>query len=61
MDEREKAIFHIISVFRNMQWSMDGARSGDPELWLDAHRNTARTAYNPCGQTLGIIGLGNIG
>lgn len=56
-----QAIFHIISVFRNMQWSMDGARSGDPKLWLEAHQNTAATAHNPNTQTLGIIGLGNIG
>ncbi|KAJ5656382.1 hypothetical protein N7507_008332 [Penicillium longicatenatum] len=57
----DMAIFHIISVFRNMQWSMDGARSGDPTLWLEAHQNTAFTAHNPQTQILGIIGLGNIG
>ncbi|KAJ5098447.1 hypothetical protein N7532_005448 [Penicillium argentinense] len=57
----DMAVFHIISVFRNMQWSMDGARSGDPKLWLEAHQNTAATAHNPCTQVLGIIGLGNIG
>ncbi|KAJ5713317.1 uncharacterized protein N7483_010498 [Penicillium malachiteum] len=57
----DMAIFHIISVFRNMQWSMDGARSGDPNLWLEAHQNTAATAHNPRTQILGIIGLGNIG
>ncbi|KAJ5973401.1 hypothetical protein N7481_010611 [Penicillium waksmanii] len=57
----DMAIFHIISVFRNMQWSMDGARSGDPKLWLEAHQNTAATAHNPNTQILGIIGLGNIG
>ncbi|KAJ5897874.1 hypothetical protein N7504_008162 [Penicillium tannophilum] len=57
----DMAIFHIISVFRNMQWSMDGARSGDPALWLEAHQNTAFTAHNPQTQILGIIGLGNIG
>lgn len=44
-----------------MQWSMDGARSGDPTLWLEAHQNTAFTAHNPQTQILGIIGLGNIG
>lgn len=44
-----------------MQWSMDGARSGDPKLWLEAHQNTAATAHNPRTQILGIIGLGNIG
>ena len=44
-----------------MQWSMDGARSADPELWLEAHKNTQATAHNPRTQILGIIGLGNIG
>ncbi|KAJ5122318.1 hypothetical protein N7448_003450 [Penicillium atrosanguineum] len=57
----DMAIFHIISVFRNMQWSMDGARSGDPNLFLEAHRGTQITAHNPQTQILGIIGLGNIG
>ncbi|KAJ5267040.1 hypothetical protein N7478_009848 [Penicillium angulare] len=57
----DMAIFHIISVFRNMQWSMNGARSGNPNLWLEAHQNSAATAHNPRTQILGIIGLGNIG
>ncbi|KAJ5690276.1 hypothetical protein N7462_004668 [Penicillium macrosclerotiorum] len=57
----DMAIFHIISVFRNMQWSINGARSGDAALWLEAHQNTAATAHNPQTQILGIIGLGNIG
>ncbi len=37
------------------------ARTRDPEQFLDAHRNSAATAHNPRGHTLGIIGLGNIG
>ncbi|KAL1986907.1 hypothetical protein VTN96DRAFT_5324 [Rasamsonia emersonii] len=57
----DTAIFHILAVFRNFTWSQQAARSGDPEQWLDAHRNTALTAWNPRGRALGIIGLGNIG
>ncbi|KAI9036611.1 putative D-mandelate dehydrogenase [Aspergillus affinis] len=57
----DMAIFHIISVFRNMQWSIEGALSVDPNRWRNAHENVARKAYNPSGQTLGIIGLGHVG
>ncbi|KAH8424928.1 D-mandelate dehydrogenase-like dehydrogenase [Aspergillus melleus] len=57
----DMAIFHIISVFRNMQWSIEGALSIDPNRWRDAHQNVARTAYNPSEQKLGIIGLGHVG
>ncbi|PLB47636.1 putative D-mandelate dehydrogenase [Aspergillus steynii IBT 23096] len=57
----DMAIFHIIPVFRNMQWSIEGALSIDPNRWKDAHRNAARTAYNPSGKALGIIGLGQVG
>lgn len=55
------AIYHIISVFRKMQWTSTAGRSGDPEQFMDAHRNQSETAHNPKGHTLGIIGLGNIG
>lgn len=55
------AIFHIISTFRNLAWSQLAARSLDPVRWMDAHENAAATAFNPRGQTLGIIGMGNIG
>jgi lactate dehydrogenase-like 2-hydroxyacid dehydrogenase len=55
------ALYHIISVFRNMQWTATAGRSGDPEQFMDAHRNNSETAHNPKGHTLGIIGLGNIG
>jgi lactate dehydrogenase-like 2-hydroxyacid dehydrogenase len=55
------AIYHILSVFRNLQWSNMAARSGDPVQFLDAHKNATPTAHNPRGHTLGIIGLGNIG
>lgn len=55
------ALYHIISVFRNMQWTNTAGRSGNPEMFMDAHRNNSETAHNPKGHTLGIIGLGNIG
>lgn len=55
------AIYHILSVFRNLQWSNMAARSGDPDQFLDAHKKTALSAHNPRGHTVGIIGLGNIG
>lgn len=55
------AIYHIISVFRNMQWSQLAARSLDSDKWLDAHKYATMTAHNPRGQVLGIVGLGNIG
>ncbi|OHF00793.1 alcohol dehydrogenase [Colletotrichum orchidophilum] len=57
----DMALYHIISVFRNMQWTNTAARSGDAEQFLDAHRHNSETAHNPAGHTLGIIGLGNIG
>lgn len=55
------AIYHIISVFRNMQWSNMAARSGDPDAFLDAHRNAPVGARNPAGHVLGVVGLGRIG
>jgi lactate dehydrogenase-like 2-hydroxyacid dehydrogenase len=55
------AMYHILSVFRNMQWSNLAARSGDSDQFLHAHRNAPLTAHNPSGHILGIIGLGNIG
>lgn len=57
----DMAIYHIISVFRNMQWTNMAARAGDPAAFLDAHHNAQLTAHNPAGRTLGVIGLGNIG
>ena len=57
----DMAIYHIISVFRNMQWTNMAARSGDPAVFLDAHRNGPIGGHNPAGHTLGVIGLGNIG
>lgn len=57
----DMAIYHIISVFRNMQWTNMAARTGDPEAFVDAHLHAQFTAHNPAGQTLGVVGLGNIG
>lgn len=57
----DMAIYHIISVFRNMQWSNMAARTGDPAQFLDAHRNQPVGAHNPAGHVLGVVGLGNIG
>jgi lactate dehydrogenase-like 2-hydroxyacid dehydrogenase len=57
----DMAIYHIISVFRNIQWSNMAARSGDPNEFLDAHKNAPVGAHNPANQTIGVIGLGNIG
>lgn len=55
------AIWHILSVFRNLIWSAEAAKSGDVEQFKDAHKNQQDTAYNPRGKNVGIIGLGNIG
>lgn len=57
----DMAIWHILSVFRNMNWTASAARANDPESFLDAHHNAQFTAHNPAGHTLGVIGLGNIG
>ncbi|KAL1967113.1 hypothetical protein VTN77DRAFT_3404 [Rasamsonia byssochlamydoides] len=46
----DTAIFHILAVFRNFTWSQLAARSGDPEQWLDAHRHTSLTSWNPRGR-----------
>ena len=55
------AMFHIISVFRQMTWSQLAARSGDPREFQNAHLNAPAVSHNPRGHTLGIVGLGNIG
>lgn len=57
----DMAIYHIISVFRNVQWSNMAARTGNAEEFLDAHRNVPVGAHNPAGHVLGVVGLGNIG
>ncbi|CRG86570.1 hypothetical protein PISL3812_03580 [Talaromyces islandicus] len=57
----DMALYHILSVFRNMQWSNMAARSQDRGQFIDAHTNAPFTAHNPRGHTLGMIGLGNIG
>lgn len=55
------AIWHILSVFRNLIWSAEAAKSGDVEQFKDAHKHQQDTAYNPRGRSVGVIGLGNIG
>jgi lactate dehydrogenase-like 2-hydroxyacid dehydrogenase len=57
----DMAIWHILSVFRNLIWSAEAAKSGDVEQWKYAHKHQQDTAFNPRGRSLGIIGLGNIG
>lgn len=57
----DMALYHILSVFRNLQWSNAAGRSGDADAWLDAHINAQFTARNPQGHALGLVGLGNIG
>ncbi|KAI0880770.1 uncharacterized protein GGS22DRAFT_79985 [Annulohypoxylon maeteangense] len=57
----DMAIFHILSVFRNLAWSQLAARSGDPAQWTEAHKHATATSHNPQNHILGIIGLGNIG
>lgn len=57
----DMAIWHIISVFRNLQWSSSAARARNVETFMDAHINAQFSAHNPAGHTLGVIGLGHIG
>lgn len=57
----DMAIWHVLSVFRNLIWSAEAAKSGDVERFKEAHKHQQDTAFNPRGRTLGIIGLGNIG
>lgn len=57
----DMAIWHIIGVFRNLQWSSSAARANDVETFMDAHINAQFSAHNPAGHTLGVIGLGHIG
>lgn len=57
----DMALYHIISVFRQMTRSSLAARSGIISEYEDAHRRVAYESHNPRGHTLGIVGLGNIG
>ena len=57
----DMALWHILSVFRNLTWSSLAARSLDPDQWRDAHAHVSETAHNPKGHIIGIVGLGNIG
>ena len=55
------ALLLIISVFRQIPWSSQAARSGIPTEFQKAHRLTMFSSHNPRNHTLGIVGLGNIG
>jgi len=55
------ALYHILSVFRQMTWSHLAARSCDPSSFQAAHTQVPALSHNPRDRTLGIIGLGNIG
>ncbi|KAJ4393165.1 hypothetical protein N0V93_002372 [Gnomoniopsis smithogilvyi] len=57
----DMAIWHIIGVFRNLQWSSSAARTNNVETFMDAHINVQFSAHNPAGHILGVIGLGHIG
>lgn len=57
----DMALWHIIGVFRNLQWSASAARADNVEALMDAHHHAQFSAHNPAGHTLGVIGLGNIG
>lgn len=57
----DMSLFFILSVFRNLRWSHSAAHSANPVSFLDAHKNSPLSAYNPRSRTLGIIGLGQIG
>ncbi|KAL8670393.1 MAG: hypothetical protein Q9168_005075 [Polycauliona sp. 1 TL-2023] len=57
----DMALWHIISVFRNMMPSLLAARSMDSARFSHAHHDLPAASYNPRGRTLGIVGLGNVG
>lgn len=57
----DMALYFIIAVFRNMKWSSEAAQSNDADQFEIAHREVPAASRNPCGHTLGIVGLGNIG
>ncbi|KAK4504981.1 hypothetical protein PRZ48_002944 [Zasmidium cellare] len=56
----DTALYMILSVFRNFTMSQIAARKADPDAFTAAHKKIATLSKNPRGQTLGIIGLGNI-
>ncbi|KAJ5934543.1 D-isomer specific 2-hydroxyacid dehydrogenase NAD-binding [Penicillium verhagenii] len=57
----DAAIWLIISAFRLFSWSAMAARAVDADQFVDANRNLAMVSHNPKGNTLGIIGFGQIG
>lgn len=56
----DTALWMILSVFRNFWMSQKGARTCEPEQFNAMHKLIATISYNPRGQILGIVGLGNI-
>lgn len=57
----DMALYHIISVFRQMTHSALAARSLDPKRFRHAHHDLPSQSRNPRSHTLAILGLGNIG
>ncbi|KAI4168766.1 MAG: hypothetical protein LQ343_006148 [Gyalolechia ehrenbergii] len=57
----DMALYHIISVFRQMTHSSLAARSTDPKRFRHAHHALPSQSRNPRSHTLAILGLGNIG
>ncbi len=57
----DAATWLILSTFRLFSWSAVAARSTDPTQFTNATRNIGALSRNPQGQTLGIIGMGQIG
>ncbi|KAL9602360.1 MAG: hypothetical protein Q9219_001926 [cf. Caloplaca sp. 3 TL-2023] len=57
----DMALYHILSVFRQMTPSALAARSCDPKRFRHAHRHLPSTSRNPRSHALGVVGLGNIG
>ncbi|KAL8792530.1 MAG: hypothetical protein Q9195_004900 [Heterodermia aff. obscurata] len=57
----DTALWHIISVFRNMTISHLSARSLNPKSFNEAHFDLPLISRNPRNHNLGIIGLGDIG
>ncbi|GAB0146316.1 hypothetical protein EsHS_00006723 [Epichloe bromicola] len=55
------AVAMVISTFRHIPWCINAARCNSPSGFTDCHLNAPAQSHSLGGQTLGIIGLGNIG
>ncbi|KAI0129995.1 D-isomer specific 2-hydroxyacid dehydrogenase [Xylariales sp. AK1849] len=55
------AVMMIIGTFRSLPYCMTAATLRSPEKFLDCHENATARSRNLRSQTLGLIGLGNIG